>query len=129
MAVTALATLVLFIFLLPMFYGIATALKNDAQIAQLGAPWWPGTAATYTYEGKEYEVYRVPIGDEVRDLALVKKAATSVILSILSIQKPVLSNGRGHGGDSIVPGSLIRNGTTLWMPGRASSSQSCCSIR
>jgi len=73
MAVTALATLVLFIFLLPMFYGIATALKNDAQIAQLGAPWWPGTAATYTYEGKEYEVYRVPIGDEVRDLALVKK--------------------------------------------------------
>lgn len=74
--VTALALVVLFLFLLPMLYGISTALKSDAQISQIGAPPWPATAATYVYEGKEYEVYRVPIGDDVKPLALVKKGRT-----------------------------------------------------
>ncbi len=74
--VTAFASVVLFLFLLPMLYGISTALKSDAQIAQIGAPVWPATAATYVYEGKEYEVYRVPIGDDVKSLALVKKGRT-----------------------------------------------------
>ncbi len=71
--VTTLAAVVLFLFLLPLFYGISTALKSDAQISQLGAPVWPATAATYVYEGKEYDVYHVPIGDEIKPLALVKK--------------------------------------------------------
>ena len=69
---TGLALLVLFLFLLPMFYGISTALKTDSQISTIGAPLWPASEAQYTYQGESYDVYLVPIGDEVKPMALVR---------------------------------------------------------
>ncbi len=72
-AVTGLALVVLFAFLLPMVYGIVTALKTDSQFSKVGAPWWPATEGQYEYEGESYDIYQVPIDGEIRDLALVTK--------------------------------------------------------
>jgi multiple sugar transport system permease protein len=41
--ITGLALAVLFLFMLPMVYGIVTALKTDSQFSKTGAPWWPAT--------------------------------------------------------------------------------------
>jgi multiple sugar transport system permease protein len=71
--VTSLTLAILFVFLLPLVYGIVTALKTNAQFSQIGAPWWPATEALFEYEGQSYEMYRVPIDDQIRDLALVVK--------------------------------------------------------
>jgi len=69
--VTGLTTAILVLFLIPLVYGIVTALKTDAQFSQIGAPWWPATEAQFEYEGETYPVYRVPIDGEIRDMALV----------------------------------------------------------
>lgn len=70
---TLFALLVLIGFLMPMGYGITTALKTDAQITNIGAPIWPATEMTYTYEGKKYDIYYVPIEDDIQEWALVTK--------------------------------------------------------
>jgi len=58
-ALTGFSLLVLAIFLMPLVYGIVTSLKTDNQITTLGAPWWPASARTFSYEGQTYEIYKV----------------------------------------------------------------------
>lgn len=73
-AITGLALAVLFLFMVPMVYGIVTALKTDSQFSKTGAPWWPADEGKYNYEGKDYDIYMVPMPDgEVREMALVVK--------------------------------------------------------
>ena len=71
--ITLLATAVLVVFLIPMVYGIVTSLKTEGQFAKVGAPWWPAAEGQYEYEGKSYDVYRVPIDGEIKKMALVVK--------------------------------------------------------
>lgn len=71
--VTSLTLAILLVFLMPLIYGIVTALKTNAQFSQIGAPWWPATEAQFEYEGQSYEMYRVPIDGQIKDLALVVK--------------------------------------------------------
>jgi multiple sugar transport system permease protein len=71
--ITAVAVMLLAAFLSPMLRSITTALKSPEQTTALGAPLWPADPATIEFEGKSYEIYRVPIDGEVRDLALFKK--------------------------------------------------------
>jgi multiple sugar transport system permease protein len=56
---TGLGLVMLGIFLLPLVYGIVTSLKTDQQITALGAPWWPATARSFTYEDQTYEIFKV----------------------------------------------------------------------
>ena len=73
-AVTFLAIVVLAAFLSPMLRTVTTALKSTDQITQAGAPLWPADSATFEFEGREYDVYHVPMPDGTfRDLALVTK--------------------------------------------------------
>jgi multiple sugar transport system permease protein len=74
--VTSLTLAILTLFLIPMVYGIVTALKTDSQFSKVGAPWWPATEGQYEYEGKSYDVYKVPIDGHIKDLALVVKGRT-----------------------------------------------------
>jgi len=74
---TGLALAVLFIFLIPMFYGIVTSLKTDSQFSKIGAPWWPAAERQFTYEGEEYEIYLVPIDGVDKELALYDKGRQS----------------------------------------------------
>jgi multiple sugar transport system permease protein len=77
-ALTGMALLVLFLFMLPMIYGVVTALKTPGQFSTSDAPWWPGSEGTLTYEGKEYDIYQVPMPDgEIRPMALYKPGRTT----------------------------------------------------
>jgi multiple sugar transport system permease protein len=80
--VTALAIALLVIFLAPFLFMVFTSLKTQGQISQLGAPIWPAKPTTFNYNGKDLEMFRVPMstcaggnpGDaSIKDLAIVKK--------------------------------------------------------
>ncbi|MFC1936482.1 carbohydrate ABC transporter permease [Chloroflexota bacterium] len=63
------AFLVLYLF--PVIFMIFTAFMDTQQLGDRNAPIYPSRQVRYNYEGKDYRVYNVPIGDEVRELALV----------------------------------------------------------
>ncbi len=73
---TAFAAAILILFLSPFLYMMFTALKSKEQMNRAGAPLWPADAATFEYEGVEYDLYEVPAGNEVKELALYKKGLT-----------------------------------------------------
>lgn len=70
-AMTSGALFLLFGFLTPFVYGTATSLKSEQQVSQQGAPWWPASKATFTYNGRAYDIYQVPTEDGIKELALV----------------------------------------------------------
>ncbi len=70
--ITGIGLLVLVIFLLPLAYTLATAFKHDSQLTAQNAPLYPAEAATFTFEGKPYPLYDVPIDGQIKRLALVK---------------------------------------------------------
>ena len=75
---TGMALAVLAIFLMPMVYGIVTALKTETQFSKTGAPWYPSSERTFTYEGEDYDIYNVPMPDgTTRSMALYKKGRQS----------------------------------------------------
>ena len=55
-ALTGMVLTVLGIFLMPMVYGIVTALKTETQFSKTGAPWYPASERTFSYEGEDYEL-------------------------------------------------------------------------
>ncbi|HEY8180433.1 MAG TPA: carbohydrate ABC transporter permease [Candidatus Limnocylindria bacterium] len=72
--VTFFAVVVLAAFLAPMLRTVTMSLKTGQQIGASNAPLWPAEPRTFEFEGKEYDVYQVPMPDgTVRDLALTKK--------------------------------------------------------
>src|SRR4051794_41026663 len=77
-ALTFLVVALLAAFLLPLLRITMNSFKTPAQIAEPGTPLYPAKARTLTYDGKEYEIYKVPFADGVRELAISKKGrATS----------------------------------------------------
>jgi multiple sugar transport system permease protein len=74
---TGFTLLILTIFLIPLVYGIVTALKTDSQFSKIGAPWWPATEGQFEYEGKMYDVYLVPIDGDVKEMAIIRKGRTN----------------------------------------------------
>lgn len=74
---TLFAFLVLFIFLLPMGFGIVTSLKTDTQVSTAGAPWYPASPITFEYQGEEYDVYEVPVNGRTEEWALVNRGRES----------------------------------------------------
>ena len=80
--VTALTIAILVIFLAPFAFMILTSLKTQDQISIVGAPVWPAKPPLYEHNGKEVEVFSVPLAKcegfdpgtgASRGLALVKK--------------------------------------------------------
>lgn len=71
--VTLFAALALTVYFMPMVYMAATSLKDKAQITETGGPLWPAREATYTYEGHEYALYKVPTEKGAKEWALVRK--------------------------------------------------------
>jgi multiple sugar transport system permease protein len=73
-AVTFFAIVVLAAFLSPMLRTLTTAFKSTDQITNANSPLWPADPASFEWEGREYDVYQVPMPDgTTRDLALVTK--------------------------------------------------------
>ena len=80
--VTVLTIAVLTMFLAPFAFMIFTSLKTQEQISIVGAPIWPAQPPVYEYNGKNVEVFTVPMGkcagfdpndSSTRSLAIIKK--------------------------------------------------------
>jgi multiple sugar transport system permease protein len=80
--VTALTLALLAIFLAPFLFMVFTSLKTRGQITQLGAPIWPAKPTTVEYNGKNIEVFKVPMAScagsdpndtSIKNLGIVKK--------------------------------------------------------
>lgn len=70
--VTLFTCLILFVYLLPMGNMVAVALSSPQQLSQTADDnVIPMLTQTFTYEGVAYDVYRVPMPDGVREMALV----------------------------------------------------------
>jgi multiple sugar transport system permease protein len=72
-SLTLLAVMILSAFLLPLAAMVTTSLQDAGQRTTPGAPIYPASPATGTYQGETFEIYSVPIGGAMRDLMLVKK--------------------------------------------------------
>ena len=70
--VTSLGLLTMLLFLMPLGYMIATAFKQDSQLAAQNAPLYPAKLAMFNYEGKDYPLYDVPTDEGVKRLALIQ---------------------------------------------------------
>ncbi|MBI3161553.1 MAG: carbohydrate ABC transporter permease [Chloroflexi bacterium] len=68
----------LFAYLFPLLYMVATAFMEGPQLGDRNAPAYPSRQVRYEYQGKERLVYNVPMpGGETRQLALVIPKQTS----------------------------------------------------
>jgi multiple sugar transport system permease protein len=61
------------LFLSPFLQMLYTALSTTEKMTTPGAPSWPAEPASFTYQGEELEVYRVPTETGTRELAILKK--------------------------------------------------------
>jgi multiple sugar transport system permease protein len=76
--VTTAFAAVLIAFLSPLVFSALLSLKSSTQISQPNAPILPSDPASFTYQGKTYPVYVVPMPDgTLRELAITKKGRTS----------------------------------------------------
>src|SRR6185503_2194336 len=80
--VTLLVLALLIIFLSPFAFMALTSLKTREQISVVGAPIWPAAQPKYTHNGKEVDVFKVPLSQcagfdanstGTRNLAITKK--------------------------------------------------------
>ncbi|MEM5948530.1 carbohydrate ABC transporter permease [Spirochaetia bacterium 38H-sp] len=72
-AFTLAILLLLSVFLLPLAYGMSMSLKTLDQIAMGKVSVLPLAPKTWTYNGKDYKLYKVPINGQEKILAMVKK--------------------------------------------------------
>src|ERR1700741_2964898 len=79
-SLTMFAIVIISAYLLPLLYMVTTAFQQPGQSTTPGAPVYPATAQTATYEGKDYPVYAVPMPDgATRQLILVEPGRESSV--------------------------------------------------
>lgn len=59
--VTSLVVAILALFLMPFLFMVLTSLKTPEQISIIGGPIWPAAPASMEYNGKNLEIYTVPL--------------------------------------------------------------------
>ncbi|HEX7346367.1 MAG TPA: carbohydrate ABC transporter permease [Candidatus Limnocylindrales bacterium] len=79
-AIFLVAVAILSAFLMPLAYMALTSLKDQAQVADPGAPLYPASPRTFSYEGVALPIYAVPVDGVVRELAIVEKGRESSLM-------------------------------------------------
>jgi multiple sugar transport system permease protein len=75
---TGIVVLSLLAFLVPLFYGMAMSVKDEDQISSQKSLILPKSPATFAYEGKQLEVFEVPMpSGEAKQLAALDKTRTA----------------------------------------------------
>jgi multiple sugar transport system permease protein len=67
----------LFVYLFPTLYMFSASFMETAQLRDRNAPPYPARQIRFEYEGDDHLVYKVPFGEEIRELALVNPGRTS----------------------------------------------------
>jgi multiple sugar transport system permease protein len=76
-SITMFAVIILSAYLLPLLFMATTAFQQPGQLTTQGAPVYPATPQTGTYQGESYPIYAVPINGTTRNLMLVVKGRES----------------------------------------------------
>ncbi len=72
-ALTFIFVVLLAAFLSPLLRSLAVSLQTPDQIGKSDSPFYPAVPQMYTFNGKPYDLYSVPIDGATRSLALVVK--------------------------------------------------------
>jgi multiple sugar transport system permease protein len=72
--------LLLALYLSPVFFIIVTAMMPTEQLGDRSAPLYPARIMRYGYEGREYQIYNVPMEDGIRPMALVRPGRETSLL-------------------------------------------------
>lgn len=78
-SLTMFALIIVSAFLLPLLFMVTTALQQPGQRTTPGAPVYPASPLTGTYQGEPYPIYAVPFDGGTRNLMLVKKGRESSV--------------------------------------------------
>ena len=68
---------VLLLYMLPIISMLATAMMSTEQLSDKRSPLYPARIVTYSYKGKDYQLYQVPWEGGVKQLALIKPGLKS----------------------------------------------------
>lgn len=63
--------LILLIYLSPIFFMMVTAMMPTEQLGDKNAPLYPARIIPYAYEGRDYQIYNVPVNGSVEQWALI----------------------------------------------------------
>jgi multiple sugar transport system permease protein len=63
-------------FLSPLLRAATVSIKTSGQISQTGSPIYPADPKTFAYNGKDYELFLVPLDGKTREMALVTRGRT-----------------------------------------------------
>lgn len=74
---TAMTSAILVLFLLPLFYGASMSIKSKEQIAMVNSALVPMSPVTFSYQGQDLSVVKVPVDGTIRELALLTKKRTA----------------------------------------------------
>jgi len=69
---TLIGVLVVAAFLSPFLRSASVAIKSQDQLTLSGTPLWPADPATFTFEGKDLELFNVPIDGTTKQLAMLQ---------------------------------------------------------
>ena len=75
--ITSTALVLLLLYLMPLGYSIATSLKSKNQVTDVQAPLLPSARVTFEHDGQAFDVLRVPIDGDVRELAITRRGRTN----------------------------------------------------
>jgi multiple sugar transport system permease protein len=75
-ALTFVFVVLLAAFLSPLLRSLAVSLQTPAQVGKSDSPVYPAVPGTFSFQGKVYDLYSVPIDGTTRSLALVTKGRT-----------------------------------------------------
>ena len=68
------------LYLSPVLFMIVTAMMPTEQLSDKTAPLYPARIMRYEHEGKEYQIYNVPMEDGLQPMALVKPGRETSLL-------------------------------------------------
>jgi multiple sugar transport system permease protein len=93
----------LVLYLLPVAYMVVTSLKSTDQLSDSSAPWYPASLVTFTYQGKYYPLFDVPMPEGgTQRLALVDRSRYSC--EFLDPQNPQAGSFQWKGDQSTLRG-------------------------
>lgn len=70
----------LVLYLSPVFFMVVTAMMSTEQLGDKSAPWYPARVMRYEYDGREYQIYRVPMDEGIKPMVLIQPGRETSLL-------------------------------------------------
>ena len=75
--INILVWILLLLYMLPLFSMIVTSMMSGEQLSDKKAPLYPARSVTYSYQGRDYPLYEVPVDGVIKQMALIKASGRS----------------------------------------------------